>query len=122
MSLCVSRALTLGAFAVLAALTGCSPDVEGTCVDWCESASSCEGAGEVDCSSVCSQQANAAEEVGCEEEAVALLDCYSAEGVCETDLQIRCEDEVNDAFACVIDFCLENPADSLCQDDQQPDG
>ena len=110
----IAMAVALVAFALG---SGCSPDVEGRCLELCEQAEDCEGVGSTDCAASCDDAADNVEEIGCASEAVAVYDCIEAEGVCDDDLDSLCGQELNEALAGAIDFCLENPTNDLCQDD-----
>jgi hypothetical protein len=102
---------------LLGGAVGCGPDVRESCIAACEKANECVEAPEEaeDCNATCDESVEAAEKTGCESEAAGLYDCVAAEGECGAGVgEEVCQPELQEVFACVIDYCLDNPGDEAC--------
>jgi len=102
-----------GVLFVFASAVACGGDVQGDCLEVCESAKACTET-EADCGSLCEGVASDAEATGCEGETNDYYACRLDAGACDA---AACDAELGEVTVCKLDFCLGNPKHRLCDVD-----
>lgn len=107
-----------GCEAELDALAACAGpitlDKPKDCASRCEAANKCEGATQVDCANACANAAELVSASGCQAEYDAVNACTDAiPDVCAPPAG-ACDAEASVFVDCVLDFCMANPNDPVC--------